>query len=157
MKLMTTPECWRETLLGLIDEIEGATGWVCGDEAYDDIVGDLELRVIGRLEDRGVTVDRSYQQRVGSFAIVQDGTPDERAAFREILAEEVEASRESVRREAIESRDAAITREVIEKLEVEAGSAGDDEMVEICRRAAAGDERAIIEVARCISEAAAQG
>lgn len=46
--------------------------------------------------------------------------------------------------------------EAIEALRIEAGSAGDMEMVRICNKALAGDEAAWAEAVRVINEAAAQ-
>lgn len=46
------------------------------------------------------------------------------------------------------------TDQQIRQLEVEAGAAGDHEMVVICRRALCGDADAVTEVANVIREAA---
>ena len=48
-----------------------------------------------------------------------------------------------------------ITDDAIDALCVEAGAAGDSEMVDICHRAADGDGAALYKIARAIADAAA--
>jgi hypothetical protein len=48
-----------------------------------------------------------------------------------------------------------ITDDAIDALCVEAGAAGDSEMVEVCHRAADGDGAALYKIARAIADAAA--
>ena len=56
-----------------------------------------------------------------------------------------------------ELRQEWISEDDIEALQVEAGEAGDSEMVETCHKALAGDERALRQCTDVIAEARAMG
>ena len=71
LRLRMNTEDWREKV----------TGWVGQDEDVDALADELCGDVLTRLAADGVEYERAHQQSVGAFAIVQGGTPAERAAF----------------------------------------------------------------------------
>lgn len=118
-------------------------------EAGDYVVGgEGEDRDFGRVlavDDDGITV-----AWVGG------------AAKRTVAADEarklsVYSEEAGARESAFGTRSSNVTDDQIEALGVEAGNAGDDKQVELCRRALAGDERARERCADIIADAKAQG
>jgi len=75
MKIKYETECWREEIVNHLD-CEGLS-----DAEVDARADRLCENVIDLLRRHGHEVERAHGQKVGAFAIVQQATEEERAAF----------------------------------------------------------------------------